>query len=107
LCIEKSALTDEVRKNEIPVKIKSFKEFFIENNLDIYISFLIKIDVEGFEKEVLHSLISFIRLQKEKYCVKIIVEILPQNYEEMSQFLKEHQITISQLGDSDDYVLTL
>ncbi|MDR2190763.1 MAG: FkbM family methyltransferase [Candidatus Peribacteria bacterium] len=46
LCKEKSALGDAKQTMEIKVKILSFKDFFLESKLYIYITYLLKIDVE-------------------------------------------------------------
>ena len=67
---------DKKEENSIKVKTISIEDVFINFAVDYSLPYLIKIDVEGFEVEIIKDLLPFLRNIKD---VKIVCEILPQN----------------------------
>ena len=108
---EKSPLQNRESKDKqkINVKILSFNDFFEENKLYEYKTFIMKIDVEWYEEYVLKSFFEFINKNNWKYIFKVIIEILDCNYdlfEKLEQFWIDKK-NIKQLWTSDDYLFQI
>jgi FkbM family methyltransferase len=79
---------DRCNYNKTLVEITSFKDFFENYWCNQYDSFIIKIDVEWFELEVLESFFNFFNTYNKRIRIKILIEVREKNENEFLSYIK-------------------